>query len=80
MKLIVGGTCRENRQEKSKAKNMGITARNKNGAGIIKFDSTADSNDGIGRSTSQLRACRIRAKNTTATERPLICMTHKSKS
>jgi len=40
----------------------------------VKFDSKAVSIDGILRSRSHEYACRIRAKKTTAIEKPTICM------
>lgn len=49
---------------------MGATAKDKNGNGILKLVSTAFSIEGIGLAC----ACRIRAKNITATEKPTICM------
>lgn len=52
---------------------MGRTAKSKNGNGICKLDSTADSIEGIGKSRSHAYACRMRAKNITATDKPAIC-------
>lgn len=49
---------------------MGTATKGQNGNGILKLDSTAFSIEGIGLAC----ACRIRAKNTTATQKPAICM------
>lgn len=53
---------------------MGNTAKMKNGIGILRFDSTAESIDGTRRSNSHACACRIKAKKATAIVRPIICM------
>lgn len=53
---------------------MGVMTREKNGKGIFIFDSSAVSIEGIGRSSSHEYACCISAKNTTAKEKPIICM------
>ena len=53
---------------------MGVMTREKNGKGILIFDSNAVSIEGIGRSSSHEYACCISAKNTTAKEKPMICM------
>lgn len=53
---------------------MGVMTRETNGKGILIFDSNAVSIEGIGRSSSHEYACCISAKNTTAKEKPMICI------
>lgn len=73
MKLMAGGRGREMRQESTRANKIGSTAKLRKGNGIRKFDSIAERSEGIGRSSSHCRACRIKAKKTTAIAKPVIC-------
>lgn len=74
MKLATGGNSWDVSKESNKEIKMGTAARRRNGNGILKLDSTAVIIEGIGRSSSHACACRIRAKNITAMQKPTICM------
>ena len=74
MKLANGGNGWDIKKERNKETKIGTMARRKNGNGSLKLVSTAVTIDGMGRSRSQARACRIKAKKITAMEKPTICM------
>ena len=74
MKLANGGSGWDINNERNKEKKMGRMARGKKCDISVKLDSTAVSIDGIRRSRSHEHACRIRAKKTTAIEKPTICI------
>ena len=73
-KLTNGGNGWDVRKEINEAMKRGVITRNKNGNGNLKLDSTADNIEGIGESSSHACACRIKAKKTTAMEKPAICI------
>lgn len=72
-KLAIDGSGWESKKEKNKDIMMGKIAWSRKGTGILKLDSRAVSMEGIGRSSSQERACLIRAKKVAAMEKPIIC-------
>jgi len=74
VKLAKGGNGWDIKKEWNNANKIGRTASGKKCDIIVKLDSTAVSIDGIRRLLSQEYACCIRAKKTTAIEKPTICM------
>lgn len=72
-KLRTGGNVSTITKERTKETVIGSRTSNRNGNGTLKLNSTAAKTDGMVKSSSHARACRIRAKKAIAIIKPIIC-------